>query len=305
MFESSSYIRLSALAVFNSYTFDWIARQFIASTVNLFILRNLPFPEFNKGTALIARNALRLVCNHDAYAPLWIEQLEDNWREPRPKHEWPVLVTDEERWRVRADIDAVVADAYGLSREQYQHVLSTFSHRSYPEAPKLCLAAFDELQATGLDAFTRQHDPYWDVPLNENLPQPVIDLPGVGDEQVAPGVVVDKTGQTSFLAPDLGPLFSRGRNQEVAEKPLPKVAESRPTYGTEADDDDPYERLQQLLQARGVIRSGDAQEHLGLDANTVRPYLRRLVDEGVAVQEGKKRGTRYRLSSGDNGGQHG
>ena len=39
---------------------------------------------------------------------------------------------------------------------------------------------FDELKAIGLDAFTKKHDPYWDIPLNENLPQPVIDLPGFG-----------------------------------------------------------------------------------------------------------------------------
>ena len=35
---------------------------------------------------------------------------------------------------------------------------------------------FDELKAIGLDAFTKKHDPYWDIPLNENLPQPVIEL---------------------------------------------------------------------------------------------------------------------------------
>ncbi|MDK9701107.1 MAG: hypothetical protein OEM52_13275, partial [bacterium] len=74
-------------------------------------------------------------------------------------------------------IDAVIAQAYGLSREQYEHVLSTFSHKSYPKAPTLCLAKFDELTAIGLDAFTKKYDPYWDIPLNENLPQPVIDLP--------------------------------------------------------------------------------------------------------------------------------
>lgn len=71
----------------------------------------------------------------------------------------------------------MVADAYGLERDQYEHVLSTFSHKSYPKAPQLCLAKFDELQHLGLDAFTRKHDPYHDIPLNENLPQPVIDLP--------------------------------------------------------------------------------------------------------------------------------
>ena len=90
---------------------------------------------------------------------------------------WPVLAGDDERWAVRAAIDAVVADAYGLTRDQYAHVLSTFSHASYPKAPELCLARFDELKDLGLEKFTRKHDPYWDIPLNENLPQPVIDLP--------------------------------------------------------------------------------------------------------------------------------
>ena len=47
---------------------------------------------------------------------------------------------EDERWEVRATIDAVVANAYGLNREQYAHVLSTFKHKSYPKAPTLCLA---------------------------------------------------------------------------------------------------------------------------------------------------------------------
>ena len=36
-----------------------------------------------------------------------------------------------------------------------------------PKAPELCLAMFDELKAIGLDAFTKKHDPYWDIPLND------------------------------------------------------------------------------------------------------------------------------------------
>ena len=38
----------------------------------------------------------------------------------------------------------------------------------------------------GLEAFTKKWDPYWDVPLNESLPEAVIELPVVGaggDEQ--------------------------------------------------------------------------------------------------------------------------
>jgi hypothetical protein len=109
-----------------------------------------------------------------SYAPLWREQLGEAWREPGAPSTWPVLSGDDSRW---AAIDAVVAHAYGLPRDQYAHVLSTFSHSSYKDAPRQCLAAFDELQSLGLEAFTKTHDPYWDIPLNENLPQPVIDLP--------------------------------------------------------------------------------------------------------------------------------
>jgi hypothetical protein len=99
------------------------------------------------------------------------------WREAGTAFTWPVLSGDDARWAVRAAIDAVVAHAYGLTRDQYAHVLSTFSHSSYKDAPRQCLTAFDELQSLGLAAFTQKHDPYWNLPLNENLPQLVIDLP--------------------------------------------------------------------------------------------------------------------------------
>ena len=95
-----------------------------------------------------------------------------------------MLAGDDNRWAVRAAIDVVVADAYGLSRDHYAHVLSTFSHASYRQATELCLARFDELKQIGLDAFTKKHDPYWDIPLNENLPHPVIELP-IPDDQEA------------------------------------------------------------------------------------------------------------------------
>jgi hypothetical protein len=139
---------------------------------------------------IMPHSALRLVCNHAGYEPLWREQLGGVWREEgKASFTWPVLIGDDERWAVRAAIDAVVADAYGLTREQYQHVLSTFSHASYRKAPALCLAAFDELKAIGLDAFSRKHDPYWDIPLNESLPKPVIDLPIPSEAEVAEGVL--------------------------------------------------------------------------------------------------------------------
>lgn len=178
-------VALCVIAYFNSYVFDFAARLQVQTHLNLTILRHLPWWRPSRLTiTFVAHEALRLTCNHAGYEPLWREQLGDVWREPgkRP-FSWPILESDDERWAVRAAIDAVVADAYGLSREQYEHVLSTFSHASYPAAPELCLARFDELQQIGLDAFTKKYDPYHDMPLNENLPKPVIDLPLSGEEQ--------------------------------------------------------------------------------------------------------------------------
>ena len=118
-----------------------------------------------------------MTCNHAGYAALWREQFGEMWREPdHAAYAWPVVTSPDARWQVRAEIDAVVADAYGLTRAQYEHVLAGFSHKSYPKAPTMCLAMFDELKAIGLEAFVRKHDPYWDVPLVETLPKPVIEL---------------------------------------------------------------------------------------------------------------------------------
>ena len=120
---------------------------------------------------------MRLSCNHKGFHHLWNSQVGNAWRESKSDFTWPVLDSDDERWNVRSAIDAVVAYAYGLNKSQYEHVLSSFSHSSFLKAPELCLAKYDELQEIGLDEFTKKYDPYWDIPLNEELPKPVIDIP--------------------------------------------------------------------------------------------------------------------------------
>lgn len=59
-----------------------------------------------------------------------------------------------------------------------------------------------------------------------------------------------------------------------------------------------YEVVLALLKERGIICSQDAQQATGLDAAGVRPYLNRLVDEGLAVIEGQRRGMKYRRIDG-------
>jgi len=195
--KSTNAIRLALQAISSSFTADWLLRQKSTANVNLFILAGVPIPIIpNEFYSFITKASLRLTCNHVGYEALWREQLGDIWRETlKSPFTWPVLPVSEERWKVRAAIDAVVAHSYSLLRDQYAHVLSAFSHKSYPKALELCLARFDELKAIGLDAFTKKYDPYWDIPLNENLPQPVIDLP------------VAEAEQSTLGDPALGPQF--------------------------------------------------------------------------------------------------
>ncbi len=200
---------LSIAAVFNTYTLDFAARLLVNSNMNDFLLRSLPWCNIDHAVPFLCHCALRLTATASEYEFLWTDVLGNTWREPNDRYAWPVLERDDTRWKVRAVIDAVVAEAYGLDRAQYQHVLSTFSHKSYPKAPELCLAAFDELKSIGLEAFTKKHDPYWDIPLNEELPKPVIDLPN-GDGVTETGKRrVEKSGQVQLLPMDDGPLFGR------------------------------------------------------------------------------------------------
>jgi len=232
---------------------------------------------------------------HGLYSAIWSEQLGQAWREPTPPFAWPVLDSPGARWWVRAAIDAVVAQAYGLNRNQYAHVLSTFSHKSYPKAPDLCLAAFDELTAIGLEAFTRKHDPYWDVPLNMSLPKPVIDLPGLSQDAGTDGHATAESSTAGFtLAPIEDRPRGRGRPPKVATAPRPVIGDlfaNQPVElrgGVEA-----YGTIKRLLDERGVITSVDAQMATGLESADVRPVLKKLVDEGFARVEGVTKGTRY------------
>lgn len=268
--NSSDSAKCITVGVFNTFTYDYLLRMRVVANVNQFILHATPFATLpSYASRMVSHCSLRLSANTDVFGTLWSEQLGDAWREPTPRHTWPVLADDDARWAVRAAIDAVVADAYGLSREQYAHVLGGFSHRSYTKAPDLCLAAYDELKAIGLDAFVKKHDPYWDIPLVETLPEPVIDLPM--PEAAAEG--------------------------ESVASPPPKRAQTalplaRPTPA--ADDGQAFVTIRDLLAARGLISSGDAQQATGLDAAGVRPHLQRLVAEGLAETEGQRRGMKYR-----------
>ena len=131
-------------ALMNSLPFDWLVRQKATAHLSLYIVAGVPVPALSAAeTAFLAAAARRLSCNHAGYAALWCGQPAAN--------AWPILPDPQARWRLRAEVDAVIAHAYGLDRAQYQHLLASFSHRSFPAAASWCLAAFDA-RAAGKNA---------------------------------------------------------------------------------------------------------------------------------------------------------
>lgn len=207
---------LLTLAIVNSFVIDWQVRQRITTSLSNYILAPIPLPDFSICENFLVHSALRLTCNHMGYAALWTEQMGEVWRETTPNQSWPIIETELDRLSVCAYIDAVVAHAVGLDHEQYRHVLAAFSHRSYPQSPNLCLTAFDELQEIGLEAFCRKHDPYWDVPLNDSLPQPFINLP-IPEENhptSARGRASNRSGQFALFDESPGPLFDVANNPD-------------------------------------------------------------------------------------------
>jgi len=164
--ERSDATALILCAVFNSFTFDWCARQKIAASVSLFMLKSCPAPTLSKGAnRFLAHGALRLSCRHAGYSRLWREQLSG-----APAFS-PDLASTEDRATLRAAIDAVVARGYGLDRDDYRHILAGFSHKIHPSAPEQCMAAFDLLMTRGASSFYRRYDPFSDVPLSDEPSQ--------------------------------------------------------------------------------------------------------------------------------------
>jgi len=175
-------VALLLLGLYGSFTFDWIVRLKTQTNLNLYILDSCPRPdELTPAAAhFLCHAALRLSCNHEGYAALWREQVGEAWHEHGPPLAWPALSGDDERWALRAALDAVVAHAYGLHRRQYEHLLSCFSHRTYASAPERCLAAFDALRAAGEEAYCGSADPYSGISSCGDLPEPMIWLTAQG-----------------------------------------------------------------------------------------------------------------------------
>ena len=103
---------------------DHVIRYKVSTTLNMFYLQQLPLPRLSPGNpyfdAIVPR-AARLTCTRAEFADLWQSVMGDTWDESKG-------ATDPaERQQLRNEIDAIVAHLYGLSREDFDHILGTFA----------------------------------------------------------------------------------------------------------------------------------------------------------------------------------
>lgn len=111
------------VAILNSFVFDYVLRLQIGTNLSFYIVYQLPMPRLmpdNSYFQAIVPRAAQLTCTRPEFAEFWEEVIGEPWSELRG-------ATDSvERQTLRDEIDALVAHLYGLSREDFAHILSTF-----------------------------------------------------------------------------------------------------------------------------------------------------------------------------------
>ncbi len=111
------------LGMLNSLAIDYLMRFRVATSVSMYMLKEMPVPRLLEGNpyfdAIVPR-AARLTCTRAEFADLWQLVMGEPWDESKG-------ATDPaQRQRLRDEIDATVAHLYALSREDFDHILGTF-----------------------------------------------------------------------------------------------------------------------------------------------------------------------------------
>jgi hypothetical protein len=131
--------------VWNSFTVDYMVRSKVGSHLSFYYVYQLPIPRLPPGDPAfiaIANRSARLICSSPDFAGVaqgfGLSGPQDGATDPT------------ERARLRAELDGIVANLYGLTEEEFAYVLTTF-----PVVPQeikdAALAAFKEFAPKSID----------------------------------------------------------------------------------------------------------------------------------------------------------
>lgn len=112
---------LFTVGIFNSFVFDWLIRKKITSHLNMYIVYQMPCPRFESNQSIhqkIVSLSVKLVCSSDEFDLLAKSVGLNSYKDG--------VTNPIERAGIRAELDAMIAHLYGLTEEEFAHVLSTF-----------------------------------------------------------------------------------------------------------------------------------------------------------------------------------
>lgn len=134
--DATARDRAACLGLMNSLVFDWQARRFVETNLNFFVLELLMVPPLDGATyAAIANAAARLSCPDDRFSEFAAAARVDYGP-----------VSGDERETHQIEIDARVALAWDLTRDELELVLEDFTLDAVPaEYRAALLERFDEL----------------------------------------------------------------------------------------------------------------------------------------------------------------
>jgi hypothetical protein len=135
LYDESYDSHLLWLALANSLVVDWLMRRWVSTTINQFYWRNIPLPprSMSKNNRFLIGAAKYLIA-HDE-----LVENSDVWYENRAK--------------IRAAIDAVVLDIYGVTDEELNVILEDFpAFRVSHKRHKNNVLSFEELIAKARQA---------------------------------------------------------------------------------------------------------------------------------------------------------
>lgn len=124
------------MAVLGSVSADYIIRFRVHTHLNLTYLSKLVAP----ARSALSEGVLKQIAEHAVLLSCVYPELRDAWEEIFPTAQWSYESAERDPWRrglLRAELDAIVADAYGLSVAEYARVLSGFPllDRDQPPLP--------------------------------------------------------------------------------------------------------------------------------------------------------------------------
>jgi hypothetical protein len=132
-------------AVWNSFVADYLIRAKVAANVSFFYVYQIPIPRLKPGDPMfeaIAHRSARLICASPEFDPLA--------RELGLRGHQDGATDPSDRARLRAELDGIIGNLYGLTEEEFAYILTTFP--VVPQATKdAALAAFREFAPKTID----------------------------------------------------------------------------------------------------------------------------------------------------------